>query len=317
VNRRGAIAGVAALVTAAPRRAFAQVAPLHVIGPPNDGYKAVWYGVKNGIFKKYNVEVNATLINSGAAAAAALIGGTADIAYTNATTLITAHTKNIPMQIVAPGAIFVDDGKMQTAILTLKDSPVHSGRDLSGKAVGSVSLGDTMAASIQAWIDRTGGDSKSVRIIEVPASAVVQMLQEGRVLAAAVNEPAASQAIAGGNVRAVVNPNSAIAKNFLAAMFVDMAPAGEKNAEGMRRFAQAMHEAAAYTNVHFPETVELVAGYSGIAPDVVAKSVRFTDAEYADPAMLQPVVDVLVKYGIIDHGFAAAELISPYAVRRR
>jgi NitT/TauT family transport system substrate-binding protein len=317
LKRRGVLLATVGLAALGGRRAQAQAAPLHVIGPPNDGYKAVYYGVRSGIFRKYGVDVEATLINSGAAAAAALIGATADIAYTNATTLITAHNKNIPMQIVAPGAIFKADGKMQTAIVTLKDGPIRSGRDLIGKTVGSVSLGDTMAASIQAWIDQSGGDSHTVKIIEVPASAVVQMLQEGRVVAAAVNEPAASQAIATGNVRAIVNPNSAIAKTFLAAMFAVMAPAAEKNAEGMRRFAQGMHEASLYTNSHMAETVDLVAGYSGIAPDVVARSARFTDAEYADPALVQPVIDVLVKYAIIDHAFPAADIISPYALKRR
>ena len=316
MNRREVLLGVAALLALSKGRALAQTSSIRVIGPPNDGYKAVWYGVKGGLFHKNGIEVEATLINSGAAAAAALIGGTADVAFTNATTLIAAHAKDLPMQVIAPGTLFVADGTMSTALLTLKDSPVHTGRDLNGKVVGSVALGDTMAASIQAWVDQTGGDSKTVKIIEVPASAVVQMLQEGRVAAAAVNEPAASQAIATGNTRGLVNPNSAIAKQFLAGAFVVMAPAAEKNAEAMRRFAQAMREAEAYTNTHFPETVDLVASYSGIAPDVVAKSVRFTDADYADPALLQPVINVLVKYGIIARGFPATELISPYALKR-
>src|SRR5665213_10814 len=136
-----------------------------------------------GIFQKYGLTVQPTLINSGAAAAAALIGGTADVACTNITTLITAHNKNIPMQILAPGALFNAGAKLTTAILTLTSEPVRSGRDLNGKTVGSVSLGDTMAASIQAWIDQNGGDSKTVKIVEVPASAVVQMLEEGRVSA--------------------------------------------------------------------------------------------------------------------------------------
>lgn len=317
MKRREILLGAAGLVALGTSRASAQSAKLHVIGPPNDGYKAVYYGLRAGIFRKYGVDVEVTLINNGAAAAAALIGGTADIAYTNTTTLITAHNKSIPIQIVAPGGMFNADGKMQTAIVTLKDGPVHTGRDLNGKTVGSVSLGDTMAASIQAWIDQSGGDSHTVKIIEVPASSVVQMLQEGRVLAAAVNEPAVSQALATGNIRAIVNPNSAIAKTFMGAMFAVMAPAAEKSAEAMRRFAQAMHESSLYTNSHLAETVDLVSGYSGIAPDVVARSARITDAEYADPGLIQPVIDVLVKYSIIDHAFSAADLISPYALKRR
>ena len=315
VKRRTAILGAAGVLAAAPARTLAQTSTLRVLGPPNDGFKAVYYAVHSGLFRKHNVNVEATIINSGAAAAAALVGGTADIGYTNITSLIVAHTKNIPMQILAPGALY--NGQVQTALVTLKDSAVRTGRDLNGKTVGSVSLGDTMSASIRAWTDQTGGDSKTVQIIEVPASSVVQMLQEGRVIAAAVNEPAVSQAVATGNIRVIVNPNSAISKLFLAALFAVMGPAADKDAVAMRRFAEAMHESSLYTNAHFPQTVDLVASYSGATPYVVAHSARFTDAEYADPGLVQPVIDVLVKYGVIARGFPATELISPYALKPR
>jgi NitT/TauT family transport system substrate-binding protein len=314
IARRVALgAGVAFL--AAPRRAFAQsTAPLHVIGPPNDGFKAVYYGVKAGIFKKHGVDVEVSLINSGAAAAAALIGGTADVAYTNITTLIIAHNKGVPIQILAPGAVFDSDSRMTTAIVVLKDAPVRSGLDLDGKTIGSVSLGDTMAASIQAWVDQNGGHSQSIKIIEVPASAAVEMLQAGRVSAAAMNEPAVTQAVAAG-ARTLGNPNAAIAKHFMQAMFAVMAPVAAAKSEQMVRFAQAMHEASAYTNTHLAETVELVAGYSGIAPEVVARSARFTDGLTMDPGLIQPVIDILVKYGITTPSFPAAQIISSYALK--
>jgi NitT/TauT family transport system substrate-binding protein len=315
VKRGTALAATAAFALAG-RGANAQTAStLRVIGPPNDGFKAVFYAIRAGIFAKNGVTVQTTLVNSGAAAAAALIGGAADIAYTNMTTLVTAHAKAIPMQIVAPGPVFTSTtAKMTSAMLVLTDSPIQTGRDLNGKTIGSVALGDTMSASVLAWIDQNGGDSSTVKIIEAPASAAVQLLQEGRISAAAVNEPAVSQAISTGKARALANPNVAIAKTFLQALFAIMAPATDPQA--MRRFAQSMHEASVYTNAHFAETVDLVAGYSGIAPDVVARSARFTDAEYADPALIQPAIDVLAKYTIIAHGFPAQELISPYALKR-
>lgn len=299
-------------------RAIAQTAgPIRVIGPPNDGFKAVHYARRAGIFRTYGLNVEITIINSGAAAAAALIGGSADVAYTNITTTITAHNKSLPIQILAPGALFNSDARMTTAILALTDGTVRTGRDLNGKTVGAVSLGDSMSAGFQAWIDQTGGDSKTVKIVEVPASAAVQMLEEGRVSAVAVNEPAVTQAVATGKARALANPNDAIAKTFLSALFAVMGPASDKTPDAMRRFAQAVHEASAYTNTHLAETVDLVAGYSGIAPEVVARSARFTDAEYVESALIQPVIDVLVRYGITDRVFPAQDVISPYVLKRR
>ncbi len=315
MKRRAALAATAAFALLG-RGANAQTSTLRVIGPPNDGFKAVFYAIRAGLFAKNGLTVQTTLVNSGAAAAAALIGGSADVAYTNMTTLVTAHAKAIPMQILAPGAIFNSSAaKTTSAMLVLTDAPIQTGRDLNGKTIGSVALGDTMSASVLAWIDQNGGDSSTVKIIEAPASAAVQMLQEGRISAAAVNEPAVTQAVSTGKARALANPNVAIAKTFLQALFAVMAPAADKVPQAMRRFALSMHEASLYTNAHLSETVDIVASYSGIAPEVVARSARFTDAEYADPALIQPAIDVLAKYNLIARGFPAQEIISPHALK--
>lgn len=317
LRRRSALLGTALLLVA-PRaaRAQGQLQPtIRVIGPPNDGFKPVFYGVRSGIFRKYNLNVEPTLINSGNAAAAALIGGAAEVAYTNITTAITAHAKGLPLQIIAPGLLLTTETNGTSAILVLKDGPIRSGRDLNGKNIGLLALGDSMQASVQAWIDQNGGDSRTVKMIEVPPSSVVQMLEEGRVSAAGINEPAVSQAIAGGKVRVIANPLTAIAKAFLAALFGVMGPAADKYPEAMRRFARAMRESSAYTNKHMAETVELVASYSGATPEAVARSVRMTDADYAEPVLIQPVIDVLVKYAVVDRAFPAADLVSPYALR--
>jgi NitT/TauT family transport system substrate-binding protein len=219
------------------------------------------------------------------------------------------------MQIIAPGALFDSEQRQTTAIVVLKDSPFRSGADLNGKTIGSVSLGDTMAASIQAYVDQSGGDSKTIKIIEVPAAASIEALQAGRISAATMNEPAVSQSLATGSMRTLTNPNSSISKRFLEALFAVMAPVASAKPDAMQRLAQAMRESSAYTNTHMTETVELVAGYSGIAPDVVARSARFVDALTIDPALIQPVIDVLVKYGLTSPSFPAGQLICPYALK--
>jgi NitT/TauT family transport system substrate-binding protein len=315
VNRRAAIAAGTAFATLPQLAAAQSTSSLRIIGPPNDGFKAVYYAAKSGIFTKHGLDVTVALINSGAAAAAALIGGAADVAYTNITTLILAHNKGVPMQIIAPGALFESEQRMTTAIVVLKDSPFRSGADLNGKTIGSVSLGDTMAASIQAYVDQSGGDSKTIKIIEVPAAASIEALQAGRISAATMNEPAVSQSLATGNMRTLTNPNASISKRFLEALFAVMGPVASAKPDAMQRLAQAMRESSAYTNAHMAETVDLVAGYSGIAPDVVARSARFIDALTIDPALIQPVIDVLVKYGLTSPSFPAGQLISPYALK--
>src|ERR1700735_5416449 len=101
--RRTALAAIGSSFVFAGRSAGAQGAPaFKVIGPPIDAFKAVYYGEHAGLFEKVGLNVEASTLNSGAAAAAALIGGTADVGYTNITTLVNAYLKNIPIQILCP-----------------------------------------------------------------------------------------------------------------------------------------------------------------------------------------------------------------------
>lgn len=291
------------------------LAVLHVVGPPNDGYKAVYYGVRSGIFRRYGLDVKPSIVASGAAAAAALSGGAADVAYTNILTLIQAHTHNVPMVFVAPGALQVVD-RSPTMTLVLRDSPIRSGRDMNGKTLGSASLRDINAAATMAWIDKTGGDSKGLHVVEVPASAGGAFLEEHRADAVTLNEPAVSQAMASGRLRILANPYEAVGTGETAG-FAAMGPYVDANRAAMTRFAQAMHAASVYTNAHLPQTVDLVSAYSGATVDVVAHSVRFIDAEYLEPKNLQPMIDLCARYGLIDKAFPAQDVISNVAVKPR
>ena len=307
-------AGVLAFVLFAAHAAFAQsLATVRVVGPPNDGYKAVYYAVKSGIFKKYGLDVQASIVASGAAAAAALSGGGADVAYTNILTLIQAHTHNVPMVFVASGNLQVP-GTSQTKTIVAADSPIKSGKDLIGKTLGSASLRDINAAATLAWIDKTGGDSKSIKVVEVPAAAGAAFLEEHRADAITMNEPAVSQAVATGKAKVLAQPYDAVGTGMTAG-FAAMAPYVAQNRDVMERFSKAMHESSLYTNAHPADTVDMVAQYSGVPADVVAKSVRFNDAEYLEARYLQPMIELCSRYNLIDRNFPAQEVISPVAVK--
>lgn len=291
-----------------------ELAKLRVLAPANDGFRALFYGVRAGIFRRYGVEVEPTIANSGAAAAAALAGGAADVAYTNTATVILAHRRGIPMRVLVPAALYMSE-KPNSLMLVLKDSAIRSGRDLNGKVVGALALSDLAALATLAWIDQTGGDSRTVRMIEAPASAVVAFLLEGRADAITVIEPGGSLAIASGKVRVLTQPLDVLGKRFQGGAYVALASAVEKNPDLMSRFVRAMHESQVYTNSHLAETVDLVASYSGISPDVISRSIRMIDPEYVEPRMIQPVIDLLAKYGQLDKGFSAEEIVASVALK--
>ena len=317
ITRRHALAGGLALIGSAAlnvRSACAQeLQTLRVVGQANDGFKSVYYAVKSGIFKKYGLDIQTTMSASGAAASVALTGGAADVAYTNILTVAQAHAHTIPMVFVATGN-FLLPGKSPTLMLVRKDSPIKTGHDMNGKTLGSPSLRDINAAASFAWIDKTGGDSSTVHVVEVPASAGAAFLEQNRADAITLNEPAASLALAAGSVRVLAQPYDTLSGG-LAAGLVAMTPYIEANRDVMTRFARAMHEASMWTNAHQSETIPIVAGYSGIDPEIIAKGARFTDADFVEPRYIQPLITLFAKYGLIDKTFPAQEIISNVALK--
>jgi NitT/TauT family transport system substrate-binding protein len=315
-TRRAALAALPALVLGARAAARAQTpASIRVVGPPNDGFRAAFYGVRAGIFRRYGLDVQTIVLNNGAAAAAALIGGSAEVAYTNIVTVIQAYRRGIPIRVLSPATLFSSDRPSSSGMLVLKDSPVKSGRDLTGKVLGTLALGDLNAVASLAWVDQTGGDSKAVKLIEVPPSAAVAFLEDARADAVTTIEPGVSQALASGKVRLLTRPFDAIAKRFQGGAYAVLTPETDKNPDAMTRFARGLREAQLYTNSHLAETVDLVASYSGASPNVIARSVRMIDPEFVDTRDIQPVIDVLAKYGQLDRAFPAEEIVSSAALR--
>jgi NitT/TauT family transport system substrate-binding protein len=285
-----------------------------VAGPPNEGYKDVYYAQQAGIFAKYGLDVQPTIVNGGAAALAGLIGGTFEVAYSNLVPVLQAHQHGVAFAIVAPSTMFRSD-QLQNAMLVAKDSPLRSARDLDGKTIGTQSLQDLNSVAMRAWIDKNGGDSTTVHVLEVPSSAAVQALVSHRIDAMALSQPLLSEALATGNVRVFAKPQGAIAPEFQAQAFIAMSDYVAQHPDVMARFAKAMHESAVYNNAHLAETVGLVASFTNVPPDVIAHSVRAIDAEYIAPRYVQPLIDAAAKYGMLARSFPAEEIISPTALK--
>jgi NitT/TauT family transport system substrate-binding protein len=290
------------------------LATVRVIGPANDGYTAVWVGVKLGIFRKYGLDVQPALVANGAAAAAALSGGGADVAFTNSLVVIQAHAHNIPLQYISPGGLTTPQQGLSKA-LVLKDSPLRNAADLNGKTMASPSLHDINSAIFLAWVDKNGGDSKSLRQVELPAAAGLALLENHRADVVILVEPGASQALASGMVRELANPYSVLGAAVDAAGFAVLPDTVAANPDVYARFAQAMHEASEYTNTHPDDTVDILASFTGATPDAIRHSKRSTYPEYLEARALQPLVDIGAKYGLIDKPFPAAQIISSAALR--
>lgn len=289
-----------------------QLDVIRVAGPPSEPMKSVYYAQRSGLFKKYGLDVQITLVNSGSAAMAAVAGGSVDLAHAAILSAMQAYDRGVRFEIVAPSGLYLTDHP-QAMMIVKKDSPYHTGRDLNNTVIASSSLRDLNALVSLAWIDTHGGDLKSVKVIELTNSAILPALEDGRIAAATVTAPYKDLAIQSGAARVIGKSYDTIGTRFMISGFTGSAEVIDKRKDAFRRFAQAMHESILYTNAHPTEMVDLVASYTGMTADLIRKTDRTVDPEFVEPRYVQPLVDFAAKYGLIAKSFDAREIISDVA----
>jgi NitT/TauT family transport system substrate-binding protein len=301
--------------TALATRAGAQEAPAITVATLiNDTATAMLYAVKAGLFKKTGLNVQMTVLPTGAAGQAAVAGGAAQFALSSLIGVIAAHEKGIPFTLVAPAGVVTSDVPYSQFVVKA-DSPIKTARDLNGKTIGAAGLKDMDTVAIMNWVDQNGGDSKTLKFVEMSASVSLAAIEEGRIDGADLNTPTLTRGLDSGKVRTLAQIFDALVPRFENTGWFTTTDYATKNRATVEKFAQVIRDANLYCNGHHADTVALVAENAKIDPAVVARMARITFGDYLRPADIQPLINVAAKYGAISKPFDARALISPYALK--
>jgi len=297
-----------AATLAMPPAAGAQTATtLAVAGVPEDSITPVLYGVQSGLFKRNGLDVQLTPERSGPAITAGVAGGAYQIGKSSITPLILAHSKGLALVIVAPAGVYNSSAPID-GMFVRTDSPVKTAADLNGKTFGVYGIGDIWTISARAWMDKNGGDSASLKFVELPISAMVEAIASGRVDAGAMNEPALEVALTSPRIRLLSRPLAGIAPRFLYTAWFASTEYAAAHRPAMDAFGRAMREAATYCNAHHEQTVDLISGFTSVDAATIRKMQRVEQGVGSDPKLVQPVIDQMAKSKAIPAPFDAREL---------
>jgi NitT/TauT family transport system substrate-binding protein len=307
-SRRSAIVSLACASLAGP--ALAQsLKTIKAAGVPEDSATPVLWAQQSGIFRRYGLDVQLESQRSGAAIVAGVVGGAYQIGKSSLAALVIAHTKGVPIVCIAPAGLY-DTANPVIALLVKADSPFRTGADLNNKTVAVSSLNDVYTLAAKAWVDQNGGNSSTLKLLELPVTAVAEAVANGRVDAAGCAMPALQEALDGGRVKILSHFYDAIAPRFLVQAWFTTSDYAKKNPGVVRAFARGEHDGAVYANAHHQQTVDAEAKFTGIEAGVIAKMTRFTYATSLDARDIQPLIDVSAKYKVISAPYDARELIA-------
>jgi NitT/TauT family transport system substrate-binding protein len=161
--------------------------------------------------------------------------------------------------------------------------------------------------SVTEWLTRNGADMTKVKIFELPFSTMVPGLQRGTVAAAFIGEPFISGAKQ--DVRILASTYDTIAREFYIGAWFGPKDWPQKNPEVLKRFTAAIYETARWCNGHRDETAVMLAKASKLDIERVRAMARSSFATTIDPKLMQPVIDMAVKYKLLAKRVNASELI--------
>jgi NitT/TauT family transport system substrate-binding protein len=292
----------------------ADLEPLRIVVIPTEVGAGAYYADDLGYFKDAGIDAQITSLANGNAATAAVISGAADIGFSNTFSLAIAHDKGLPVNILTGSDLHRSTNPSQGFLDVLKGSTIHTGKDLDGKTVAVPGLGTGTYFALRNWIDKNGGDSSTVKYVEVPIPAIADAILTGRVDAGSLDASNAYAARSKAALRQIGNTYDSIAPMFVAGAWFASPDWIAKHPDLARKFIAVFQRVSLWANAHPDDVVRLYAKHSAFTVDDLKLSPRAQLEPSTDTALIQPVIDVSLKYGAIKKSFAAADLLNP-AVR--
>lgn len=242
----------------------------------------------------------------GAAVAAAVAGHSLDVGATNTGNFANSHPRGVPFMIFAPGGYYRTQAP--TSVLVVgKNSPIATAKDLNGKTVAVTTVRDLTQAGVMKWSDANGGDSKSIRFIELPASQMDAAIVSGRIDAALLQEPFLVEAKA--TTRHLAQTYDSVGPIFLFTVYFSTIDWLTKNAATAKKLAAVLKQTAIWANTNEAASDKLLEKTSKIPAATLAQMNRAVHAETIDPAQVQTVIDTMADYKFSPGRFPASEVI--------
>jgi NitT/TauT family transport system substrate-binding protein len=275
---------------------------------PIDVASQALYAKDEGFFQAEGLDVQISLFPNGGAIAAGVAGGSIDLGASNLVNLAAAFENHVPYVLVAPGGAY-SDTQPTAKILVAPDSPIKTAKDLAGKTVAVNLLNSIDSVGVLAWIDKNGGDAKSVKLIEMPYPTIAAAVAKGSVDGGSIDEPFLSDAISTNHLHPIGFPLDAVAKKFVEGAFFCTREYATAHPDVIKKFADAMAKAADWANAHPDLSAKVLEKYSGRSLNPGAARTyflpRFTRSE------AQPLLDLAYKYGALKTPVQLQNMFAP------
>jgi NitT/TauT family transport system substrate-binding protein len=306
LDRRALLGLLAAFSAAAVPARSATLTTVRIGVQPVESAGQTFYAKDLGWFEQAGLDVAITPLSNGGALVAAVIAGSLDIGLSAVGPVAQGAVKGLGVKIIAPAGMSLSTAPTDVTMVAL-DSPIKTAAGLNGKTIAVNGLGNVLMYATQAWIDKNGGNSKSVKWLELPFPSMAAAIGGHRVDAATLAEPYVSDAKS--VARALANPMDAIAPTIPATTWFANGNWLQQQPAVAAKVVDVLRRTAVWANGHPKEAGDILIRYTSIKPETLAVMTRSTFGVDIVPSQIQALIDTGVRYGDVDHAVRAADII--------
>ncbi|MEU9187514.1 ABC transporter substrate-binding protein [Streptomyces sp. NPDC048484] len=258
----------------------------------------LYLGQKKGFFGSRGIELEMVSAQGGAAIIPGVVSGQFQFGFSNTTSLMVAQVKGVPVKSVVNGA--ASNGKVGgdvTGVGVRKDSSIKSAEDLAGRTVAVNTLRNIGDTTVRESVRAAGGDPAEVKFVEIPFDQMPAALDDGRVDAAWMGEPAMTIAKAQG-VRVVASPFAETDPKLTVATYFTSAKLEKQDPDLVKKFTEAMTESLRYATGHPDEARQVLTTYTKISGDVLKKLTLPSWPPDVDKASLEKLASLGERDGL-------------------
>lgn len=256
----------------------------------------LWGAVKAGVFADHGLDVTIQPIQGGAQAMPALINGEVDFTVGQPFGVMRARDQGLPVSIISNYAESLRQGPDINSVVTGAGTGITRAKDLSGKTVAVNSLGAAGDLTIKAAVDADGGDSSTIKFVEVAFPDVPAQIEAGNIDAAWVPEPFVSMVVAAGGAR-VVDPYQATIPGLPTLVVQATQKTIDEKPELVAAMRAALADAFAWAEANDAEMRQSLVDNMSLPADAAAHLPLPHFTATIDRTTLQALADLAVKYG--------------------
>ena len=263
-----------------------------------------------GFFKREGISVEKKPMQGGAVIAPAVEAGGIQVGWSNAISIIIAHSKGFDFQFLTSGAISEEGTNRVHSLLVAKDSPIQKISDLAGKKVAINTLGNINELSMVALAYKNNLDIKKIRLLEVPFPHMETALKKGSVAAILAVEPFVTLSISHGTARYLVKSvHKTYGEKFMIASWFAKRSWVVKNPQKASAFVKAINKASDFISAHPERTTKFLVNNTKLTTDLIKKITMPSFSSKFDKSDLQRMIDMTARHNFIKKLFKAEESI--------